>query len=425
MTAEVAVLSKSGVAIAADSAVTTGIRGREKIFTTANKIFTLSKFEPVGIMINGHVEHFGCPWEVLIKDFRRRLAGNGFDTLHEYVDAFVNHFKNPKFLNEKGQTASVVVNAFSTFGELENRLRQDGLKWRAADIKLALDGMLADATKRKQIPGFENVLERQFNAQYGSVIDQVATDSDWTDRPLPASCRTLFRRVVLTALTHQMSSQYSTGLIFTGYGREELFPRLFEITVDGGFLNGVRYYDVTEHDVEKDGPDIIPFAQDDIVNSFLNGIDDRFGLFHTAVFSHTMELVVEEALKEHSQLNADERKVAMRLIQDKVNESVETIREETSSFAQDQFREPVMDVLRTAPKETLAEVAESLVSITSLRQRVSGELETVSGPVDVALISRGEGFIWIKRKHYFDTKLNPHYTTTYFREGSHGQAKAT
>jgi hypothetical protein len=78
MTAEVAVLNKTGVAIAADSAVTTGFPGREKIFTTANKIFTLSKFEPVGIMINGHVEHFGCPWEVLIKDFRQRLGKKKF-----------------------------------------------------------------------------------------------------------------------------------------------------------------------------------------------------------------------------------------------------------------------------------------------------------------------------------------------------------
>jgi len=51
-----------------------------------------------------------------------------------------------------------------------------------------------------------------------------------------------------------------------------------------------------------------------------------------------------------------------------------------------------------------------------LRQRVSGDLETVGGPVDVALISKGEGFIWIKRKHYFDTELNPHYTTNYFRK---------
>ena len=71
-------------------------------------------------------------------------------------------------------------------------------------------------------------------------------------------------------------------------------------------------------------------------------------------------------------------------------------------FPNPNFEDSILDVLRTAPKETLAELANSLVSITSLRQRVSGELETVGGPVDVALIFKGEGFIWIKRKYDFD-----------------------
>ena len=35
--------------------------------------------------------------------------------------------------------------------------------------------------------------------------------------------------------------------------------------------------------------------------------------------------------------------------------------------------------------------------------------ETVGGPVDVAVISKGDGFIWIRRKHYFDPALNTRY----------------
>lgn len=61
------------------------------------------------------------------------------------------------------------------------------------------------------------------------------------------------------------------------------------------------------------------------------------------------------------------------------------------------------------PKEELAAMAESLVNLTSFKRRVSWDDETVGGPVDVAFISRGDGFVWIKRKHYFDPTLNPHY----------------
>jgi hypothetical protein len=213
-----------------------------------------------------------------------------------------------------------------------------------------------------------------------------------------------------------MASQFSTGVVITGYGRDNLLPKLYELSVDGGFLDQVRCFDVDSLDVAERGAAIAPFAQDDIVNSFLNGIDRKFEIFNAGFFSHSLELIADEILSAHTHLNQDERLVANRLISARIREAFADIREESDAFSRDEFRQPVLDVLRTAPKEMLAELAESLVSITSLRQRVSGDLETVGGPVDVALISKGEGFIWIKRKHYFDTKLNPHYATNYFRE---------
>lgn len=41
-------------------------------------------------------------------------------------------------------------------------------------------------------------------------------------------------------------------------------------------------------------------------------------------------------------------------------------------------------------------------------------MATVGGPIDVAIISKGDGFIWIKRKHYFKKELNPQFFEGYF-----------
>jgi hypothetical protein len=54
-------------------------------------------------------------------------------------------------------------------------------------------------------------------------------------------------------------------------------------------------------------------------------------------------------------------------------------------------------------------MAEALVNLTKLKRRVTFGAETVGGPVDVAIISKGDGFVWIKRKQYFDKDLNPMY----------------
>ena len=56
-------------------------------------------------------------------------------------------------------------------------------------------------------------------------------------------------------------------------------------------------------------------------------------------------------------------------------------------------------------KEDLAEMAESLIYLTYLKRRITFAEESVGGAVDVAIISKGDGFVWIKRKMYFDSKI--------------------
>jgi hypothetical protein len=327
-----------------------------------------------------------------------------------------------KFISDDAQSASVIHIALSTYGEVHRRVfDRPGSNWRGALIKSKMEEMEAEAATWPIIPGFEDVSSRAFNAKYGSIIDGVLTADDFTPLRLPNTCRALFKALVRLAAISQRQTQFSTGIIITGYGRENLYPKLVELTIDGGCLDRVRYFEVAKADV-KDDPDgaiVIPFAQDDTINSFVRGIDEKFVLFNSGFFAHSMELIVAEVLKEHTTLNREERIVAERLVGERMNEAFEDFQSEIQDFANEEFERPMLEVLRTAPKETLAELAESLVSITSLRQRVSGELETVGGPVDVALISKGEGFIWIKRKHYFDKELNPHFVRNYFREVEH------
>jgi len=76
----------------------------------------------------------------------------------------------------------------------------------------------------------------------------------------------------------------------------------------------------------------------------------------------------------------------------------------------------LMRTLTGLDKEDMANLAESLISLTSLIRRMSPGEETVGGPVDVAVISKGDGFIWMKRKHYFDKEKNHHFFDNYYNE---------
>jgi hypothetical protein len=61
----------------------------------------------------------------------------------------------------------------------------------------------------------------------------------------------------------------------------------------------------------------------------------------------------------------------------------------------------------TMPIQDAIDLADFLVDTTIRWNRFSiGKFKTVGGPVDIAAITKHEGFRWIKRKHYYDRVLN-------------------
>ena len=99
---------------------------------------------------------------------------------------------------------------------------------------------------------------------------------------------------------------------------------------------------------------------------------------------------------------------------DQISQQVNTIAhnlldkfyKEMAKYQQDAHVNPILMTVNILPKDELGAMAEALVNLTSLKRRVTTDEESVGGPTDVALISKGDGFIWLKRKHYFRPELN-------------------
>jgi hypothetical protein len=59
------------------------------------------------------------------------------------------------------------------------------------------------------------------------------------------------------------------------------------------------------------------------------------------------------------------------------------------------------------PLQDAIDLAEFLVQVTIQFARFSPQAPTVGGPIEIAAISKHEGFKWVKRKHYYSQELNP------------------
>ncbi|WP_138415573.1 hypothetical protein [Sinomonas gamaensis] len=64
-------------------------------------------------------------------------------------------------------------------------------------------------------------------------------------------------------------------------------------------------------------------------------------------------------------------------------------------------------VVSAMPIQDAIDLAEFLVHATIQYVRFSPGGPTVGGPIEIATITKHEGFKWVARKHYFQARLNP------------------
>lgn len=416
-------MNANAVALAADSAVTFGRAGAAKVFSTANKIFTLSKYQPVGVMIYGSANLIGTPWETLIKRYRSSLGDAAFPTLDEYAKAFINFVRTDKLLfhpdfEAASITAHLRSNLFSILQDILNAL----------DAAMKTHGELTEDQVASTVSGFVGEIHQNLSANPDYSFPVAAGD------PFVARCRDVTEQVVTEVfkglplsdvaraqvmdiagfLLREFDPDDESGVVFAGFGADELFPVLSQYAVKGISVETLKF-DRTRHAVMETG--IYPFAQTDVVDLFVSGVAASYQTALLTLLSAELPQEIEKILDDV--LTRRHKRAAEKAIAE-VPPRIKAFAAERMKNLSDERRQlfagQMVSIIRGLPKEELAVMAESLVSLTSLRRKVSFGQETVGGPVDVAVISRGDGFIWIKRKHYFEPALNPHFFENYFRK---------
>ena len=152
-----------------------------------------------------------------------------------------------------------------------------------------------------------------------------------------------------------------------------------------------------------------------MVYSFMEGIDPELDQL---ISTSTRELfggLVRAISAELAHRMQTDRNALETRINRRVNKMLPALFEAWRRYRREAYADPIMDVVAALPKDELAAMAESLVNLTKFKRRVSNQTETVGGPIDVAVITKGDGFVWIRRKHYFAPDLNPRVLARYER----------
>lgn len=430
MTAEIVVMNRSAIVLAADSAFSAQSLfedgTNQRIYTTSNKLFKLSKFNPVGIMIYGNADLLRVPWEVIIKMYRNKLHGTRFPTVKEYALDFIEFLE--RFFLKPEQEHHFNANLTSYYRnvllrEINARIdavidEHGGIEYSQVKkiVEAVIRERLTELTSLPKLPALPEDFAEKVIDRYEPLIEETIAQ---VFEKLPVSRNSAVRLVEIAGclFSREIFPASTSGVVITGYGENETFPALFAFTVDG-VADGTLKYRV-DHDTAVT-PDrnalVIPFDQQDMVKTFLGGIDpsvDQLLDGYLAEIFASYPRVLLDALPQMP----EEEKADLAKTLDRENEALlKRLREDLATYEHQVHTGPILTAVSVLPKDELAAMAEALVQLASFKRRVTLGAETVKGPIDVAVISKGDGFVWIKRKDYFSPELNQHFFNNFYRD---------
>lgn len=419
LTAEICIMNKLGVALAADSAVSLG--GTSKVYNSANKLFALSKVHPVGIMIYGSSNYMGIPWETLIKLYRNTLGSNSFDSLTEYGKDFIKFLAAQKsHIIEDDINKHIESNLTYFFESLVEHMKEvlvaataplETLNPQQID-KLSKEFIaeeLENLNSIEFVPNFGNedvsIIINKYNDLFDTIFEGIFGENITNDEMKVDQLKEIGASHLLKNFGDSQS-----GVVITGYGEKEIYPSLCSYIIDGMFNDKIKYVLEDETTIgKKHLGAIFPFAQTNMVHTFISGIDPNLLDFILEEnYQQTLNVVslVKSSLDEIDEITQETKENIISKIINSTNPILTSFAKNTIEFRQTEFIEPLLSIVRSLPKEELAEMAETLVNLSSFKRKVSSSIESIGGPIDVMLITKGDGLIWIKRKHYFKADFN-------------------
>lgn len=417
MTSEVVLMNRQAVAMAADSAVTISGHQYIKTYQSVDKLFPLVDGQPVAVMIYNNAEIMSTPWETVISLYREALRGQSLDRVEDYAEDFMNFISgNPDLFPPEHQDTEffkMVATVFSVVAEdFDGQVRrfQETNGGRVRDhlssIFEYVVGQLhedyqryPDETQRPDLGCFPKGMGEQVRRRYAGEIDQLIASlvaslkNEYGQLSVSEATTARLRDISVFAVTRDAFFENYTGVVFAGFGAREKFPAMRSYLTSSVVLGILKRKNDRVADMTADGgPVVQPFAQDRMIKTFLTGMDE-----------YQRRFIYGETLKLSMTITTDLIGNAPNLTDQQRDQLFQSYSENNLRYALTEFfrsvdgyqhavhTRPIYRAIGSLPKRELGETAASLIKLNSFQQKVMHAIETVGGPIDVAVITRNGG----------------------------------
>lgn len=405
MTSEIVIMTPNAIAMAADSAVTIDNR---KIYNGINKLFMLSNNPPMGVMIYNNTSFLNIPFETIIKEYRKSIQdslkrdNNKFSTICDFQKRFEEYFK---VLLEKSEfkfsfdfRIKIFLQDLSNFIQNNPNFNENIVNFRISDKKLF------------------DAIYNKIDEEYLNRLKEIAINIE-KNLKFPHD-KDIFINNFINYIIEEIFSKNFTGIVLAGFDKDCFFPSCTSFKVCYLYDDEYILCDFQHDTLSPEDGDvrINMFAQHDAILTFLNGINPNTKVKILNFFNEEHNSYLQEIINIIENNGNIDNTIKQNMINDIISydgsKNVYGRFEECIKQIETEEYLPMLQSIGALPYVELSNLCESLIKITSLKRKVGSDLETVGGDVDVAIITKGDGFIWTKRKHYFDSKLNYQFFET-------------
>lgn len=396
MTSQIVLMNGFGVALASDSAMTVG--GRTRTYETADKIIPLPEPHRVAVMIAGNSRIGNLPYSLLLGEWTRQLGNKALRSTKSYYEHFID------WLESNAQLLAVDTEESEVLRFTEGRLRRIseayfGIRKENADFLLTalLDDWTNEVREFSRLEGLTEPDALNLFTKYASKIDERVDYFLKEIEDVDA-----YRQQILTYFAACYSSDWmkNSTLVFAGYGEKEILASFVQIDISGLAQGRVTHFLSNSWSLTADTYPLwgicLP-AQRDAIDQYLRGHDTEMiqELINFALLSVSN---LGDKIKNFLDLDEESNERLKNLLNEHHTQLDNDMSETLDRYTEDNYLASLRQTMSSLSPADLVDVARSLIELQALRQTTTGQLNTVGGPIDVALISPLTGFEWIRHK---------------------------
>ena len=376
-------------------------------YNSMNKVFPISRKYVYGAITYGSTVIHNVSIDQVLKEFRSFLdSKNEVKDFFEILSSFVEFIKQKnsyyKFdIAERSNCYELIKGLVADWGnKIKNIIATDDVTTQIDDILNDLFAVIQGAIKIENYD-VSSYIGTTYKSEFDSLINMIVPELN--NYPTQKEC---FWKYICEYFNLSLTKETSNamGLFFCGYGKNDAFPKFTHIELYNVIGGKVKYKLIENYEESNNQAQIVPLAQKDVILTFFKGISSTFINYIPQKVESIINAKIDAISDTFTDSQKRELKEELLFVKNEIASAIDATIQNSNVM-------PILNSVQLIPLAEMAFFAENLVNMTTLKRTfaIDGNQQTVGGPTDVAVLSKGDGFVWIKRKLYFDGQLNPNY----------------